>query len=106
MASLTDPKATAVAMAAAKKMRQRRSSSSVNNATATMRLSISDVVNVHVRPSMRKLLQGCWISPLQRIGVCALCDPVWTYSMCVLRGAGCSRAKKQAEIVTTVLLTW
>eukprot|EP00752_Nemacystus_decipiens_P002760 g2578.t1 len=34
-------------MAAAAKMRQRRSSSSANNATATLRVSISDLVNVH-----------------------------------------------------------
>eukprot|EP00903_Cladosiphon_okamuranus_P018620 g17140.t1 len=49
MASLTDPKPLAAAMAAAAKMRQRRSSSSVNNATATLRVSISDVVNVHAK---------------------------------------------------------
>ncbi|CAM9715689.1 unnamed protein product, partial [Pylaiella littoralis] len=49
MSSLTDPQATGIlpASVAVPKARQRRSSSSVNNATATMRVSLSDVVNMH-----------------------------------------------------------
>lgn len=49
MASLSDAKITG--MAAAAQPRQRRSSSSMNNAIATLRVSISDVVNVHVSPN-------------------------------------------------------
>lgn len=50
MASLTDPQATGMlpASATVPKARQRRSSSSMNNATATLRVSLSDVVNMHV----------------------------------------------------------
>lgn len=64
MASLTDPKPVAAVMVAAGKMRQRRSSSSVNNATATLRVSISDVVNIHVSLKKRMLYGNWWRTSL------------------------------------------